>query len=282
MFGHLAWNQSAWPDSRPTGRPGHRSPSHRRRHQCVRNISGLLGVGVVMTSDDTPTPLPELPDGPHDVEFFFDPGCPFAWQTSVWLRRVQELTGISIGWRFISLRFINEDNDVPEAMLEAQLRGLRYHRICAAARQKLGNDAVGELYRAWGDRYWYTPSTSTDLLDRLSDATARTDPAEIVASLDLPPSLLDAADDESWDLLIRAESDEAFRRTGPDVGTPIITYDPPHGNSLFGPVISEIPDDDTAVAFYEALRVFADFKGFSELKRTDRAPLDLPLFTGGS
>ena len=77
---------------------------------------------------------------------------------------------------------------------------------------------------------------------------------------------------------IHAESDEAFRRTGPDVGTPIISYDPPLGNSLFGPVISCRPDDDeTAVALYDALRTFADYPGFSELKRTARPPLDLPL-----
>ena len=50
-----------------------------------------------------------------------------------------------------------------------------------------------------------------------------------------------------------------------------------HGNSLFGPVISEVPDDEQALAFYDALRTFADFDGFSELKRTDRPPLDLPL-----
>ena len=28
---------------------------------------------------------------------------------------------------------------------------------------------------------------------------------------------------------------------------------------------------------YDALRTFADFPGFSELKRTERPPLDLPL-----
>ena len=79
--------------------------------------------------------------------------------------------------------------------------------------------------------------------------------------------------------MLRAESDEAFARTGPDVGTPIITYDPPTGNSLFGPVISSIPDDEQAVAFYDALRTFVDFPAFSELKRTKRAPLDLPLYS---
>ena len=223
-----------------------------------------------------PTNIPELDDGPHDVEFFFDPGFPFAWQTSVWIRRVAELRGVKIGWRFISLRFINEDADMPPEMMEAQERGLRYHRICAAARQQVGNRAVGQLYRSWGERYWYTPSDG-ELMDRLVARAKGVDPGEILRSLGLPEALLEAADDDSWDGLIRAESDEAFRRTGPDVGTPIITYDPPTGNSLFGPVISTVPDDATAVAFYDALRTFADFNGFSELKRTNRAPLDLPL-----
>jgi 2-hydroxychromene-2-carboxylate isomerase len=223
--------------------------------------------------------VPELEGGPYDVDFFFDPGCPFAWQTSVWIRRVAALRDIRIGWRFISLRFINEHADLPPAMVQAQERGLRYHRICAAARQRLGNEAVGELYRAWGERYWYT-SFEGSMPERLARAATQMDPAEIVRSLGLPADLLDAADDDSWDPLIRAESAEAFRRTGPDVGTPIITYDPPNGNSLFGPVISAVPDDETAVAFWDALRTFADFRGFSELKRTDRARLDLPLMAG--
>ncbi|QXC60905.1 hypothetical protein KSP35_21735 [Aquihabitans sp. G128] len=229
-------------------------------------------------TDTSATTVADLPGGPYDIEFFFDPGCPFAWQTSVWIRRVVELKGINVGWRFISLKFINEKNeDQPSAMLEAQERGLRYHRICAAAREELGNEAVGDLYRAWGEAYWYTPGEG-DILSRLGAAAAAADPESIVKSLGLPESLLAAADDDSWDATIRAESDEAFRRTGPDVGTPIITYDPPTGNSLFGPVISDIPDDETAVAFYDALRTFADFPGFSELKRTNRANLDLPLF----
>jgi 2-hydroxychromene-2-carboxylate isomerase len=227
-------------------------------------------------SESTASTIPELDGGPYDIEFFFDPACPFAWQTSVWIRRVQELRGIRVGWRFISLKIINEANeDLPDQMREAHLRGLRYHRICAAARRELGNDAVGDLYREWGERYWYRAADG-DLLERLSDAAATVDPAKIVAELGLPEHLLAAADDDSWDTVLRAESDEAFRRTGDGVGTPIITYNP-SGNSLFGPVISSVPDDDTAVAFYDALRTFVDFPDFSELKRTIRAPLDLPL-----
>jgi len=227
-----------------------------------------------LTSPDAP--IADLPGGPYDIEFFFDPGCPFAWQTSVWIRRVAELRDIKVGWRFISLKFINEANNPPPAMAEAQQRGLRYHRICAAAREQFGNEAVGDLYKAWGDAYWNTEAEG-EFPERIKAGFANAVPADLVASVGLPASLLDAADDESWDAQIRAESDEAFRRTGDDVGTPIITY-LPSGNSLFGPVISSIPDDETSVAFYDALRTFADFPQFSELKRTKRAPLDLPLF----
>jgi hypothetical protein len=239
-------------------------------------------VDMTMTlTDAAASTIPELDGGPYDIEFFFDPGCPFAWQTSVWIRKVQELRGITVGWRFISLKFINEDKELPPSMVEAQTRGLRYHRICAAARAELGNDDVARLYQAWGERYWYSGGEG-ELLERLAHAAEGMDPAKILADLGLPAHLLDAADDDSWDTVIRAESDEAFRRTGPDVGTPIITYDPPTGNSLFGPVISSVPDDETAVAFYDALRTFVDFPQFSELKRSNRAGLDLPLLRPAS
>ena len=223
--------------------------------------------------------IPELEGGPYDIDFFFDPGCPFAWQTSVWIRRVVELRDIKVGWRFISLRHINAGNDVPAQMREAQEFCLRFHRICAAARSRFGNDAVGDLYRAFGERFWYVPS-DRDFIDRFADAVKRIDPVEILGQLDLPTDLADAADDESWDALIFAESDEAFQRTGPNVGTPIISFSPPHGNSLFGPVISDVPDDDaTTLALYDALRTLADYPGFSELKRSARPSLDLPLFS---
>ena len=221
--------------------------------------------------------IPQLPGGPYDVEYFFDPGCPFAWQTSVWMRRVAELRDVKIGWRFISLFFLHEDEDEqPAEMAEAQQVGRRFHRVCAAARERFGNEAVGDLYREWGERYWYKERAG-ETLDRVAAAARQSDAAVVIEAAGLPADLIDAADDASWDELIRAETEEAISRTGEGVGTPIITY-LPSGNTLFGPVISEVPDDERAVEMYDALRTFADFDGFSELKRSDRPPLDLPLF----
>jgi hypothetical protein len=174
------------------------------------------------------------------------------------------------------LRFINEDKELSDGMVRAQERGLRFHRVCAAARDQLGNDAVGDLYRSFGERFWYG-SADGGFGERMSAAGAATDPALIVRELGLPEELVAAADDAGWDALIRAESDEAFRRTGPDVGTPIITFGAHEGRSLFGPVISSVPDDDTSLAMYDAIRVLVDLPTFSELKRSARAPLDLPI-----
>ena len=190
---------------------------------------------------------------------------------------MKELRGISVGWRFISLKIINEGNDVPPEMLRAQERGLAYHRVCAAAREARGNDAVERLYTAYGERLWHgTPDLP--VLERMAANAESIDVEKILAELDLPAELAAAAEDPRWDEVLRAESDEAFHRTGPDVGTPIITYDPPTGNSLFGPVISSVPDDEDAVRLYDALRTMVDLETFSELKRSKRPPLDLPVF----
>jgi len=226
-----------------------------------------------------PTPLPDLLDGPYDIEFFFDPACPFAWLTSRWVHRVIELRGIRVGWRFISLKIINEGKEASESMRRSHERSLRFHRVCAAARQVAGNEAVGRLYTAYGERLWYPTPEGDDGMVRLNANAEAIDVADILRSLELPVELMAAMDDPEHDAVLRAESEEAFRRTGPDVGTPIITYDPPHGSSLFGPVISSVPDDETAVAFYDAMRTMVDFEGFSELKRSKRPPLDLPVFT---
>ena len=41
------------------------------------------------------------------VEFFFDPMCPWAYQTSVWIRDVRTRRALDIVWRFLSLEEIN-------------------------------------------------------------------------------------------------------------------------------------------------------------------------------
>ncbi|MCU0311882.1 MAG: DsbA family protein [Acidimicrobiales bacterium] len=212
-----------------------------------------------------------------DLEFFFDPICPFAWITSRWVNEVADQGGYAVRWRFISLAVINEGKDYgaefPPGYPALHGLGRELLRVCAAARAELGNDAVAALYTATGDRLH--PGG-------VSSAIWRGDPvpegfvADALAAAGLPAALAAAADDATWDAELREESETALARTGPDVGTPILTFEPgtERENSLFGPVISRIPRGAEAVQLWDAVRTLAATKGFAELKRSLRDDLD--------
>lgn len=224
---------------------------------------------------ELPAPV-DLSGGPHDLEFFLDPMCPFAWQTSVWLRRVAALRDLRIGWRFISLAVIHEhDVDQPDPYAELQRHGLAVHRVMAAVREQFGNDAVGRLYERWGSRLWYDNGTRP-----IEAIAAEIDLAALLEFEGLPGKLAAARNDDARDHVLRAETALAFERAGDDVGTPVITFDPPHGRSFFGPIISSPPTDDDALKMYDAMATLVAFPDFAELKRTNRPPLDLPALAG--
>lgn len=215
----------------------------------------------------------EIRDGPYDLEFFLDPICPFAWQTSLWIRRVAELRDLSIGWRFISLFFIHEhDTDSEHDSLDTRRRSLGLLRLLDAIRSANGNDAVGDMYRAWGQRLWYTTSGGSS-----REVVPTIDLAALLQACGLPADLADAVSDDRHDMVIRAETALALERAGDDLGTPIISFDPPRGPSFFGPVISAVPDDEQSLAIFDALSSLTAFDGFAEFKRTNRPPLDLPI-----
>ena len=47
------------------------------------------------------------PGRPTTVDFHFDIMCPYAYQTSLWIRNVREETGLDIRWKFFSLEEVN-------------------------------------------------------------------------------------------------------------------------------------------------------------------------------
>ncbi len=42
-----------------------------------------------------------------EVDFHFDPMCPFAYQTSRWIRELRDQLGVTVHWRFFSLEEVN-------------------------------------------------------------------------------------------------------------------------------------------------------------------------------
>ncbi len=103
---------------------------------------------------------------------------------------------------------------------------------------------------------------------------------EVLEAVGLPTEFAAVADDDSWDAELDAETELALSRTGRDVGTPIITFEPPDGLSFFGPVISRVPSDEDAVKLWNAVMTLAKFPGFAEMKRSLREVPQLRILGG--
>jgi hypothetical protein len=214
-----------------------------------------------------------------DINFYFDPLCPFAWMTSKWVRKVVAQRDYTVEWRFISLRMLNAnvdyDSHFPSGYEAGHTAGLRLLRVTARARAEHGREAVGPLYEAIGTRA-FDSEGSADLESAQRGTREFVEP--LLEQAGLPAGLSAALDDDSWDPELRAETDEALALTGKDVGTPIIHFGPPSGAAFFGPVISRLPDDSDAVRLWDHVVGLASFPGFAELKRSLRERPQLRSF----
>ena len=207
---------------------------------------------------------------PVDVEFFLDPVCPWCWITSRWVTHVQAETQYTVGWRTISLFVLNEDKEPSEEMRQAHLGGLRALRVLDQVRADHGNDAVAAVYTELGTRIHVDQRRGELVADPVAFI------AEALEAAGLDPQLATHALDESHDAALRAEVETALSRTGPNVGTPILTFAPGQGEregSFFGPVISKAPRGAEAVELWRAVETLAT-SGVAELKRSLRAKPD--------
>ncbi|HZU74106.1 MAG TPA: hypothetical protein VE990_15190 [Acidimicrobiales bacterium] len=204
-----------------------------------------------------------------DADFFFDTLCPWAWITSRWVQEVVAQRQLDVDWRFIALRFVNaekvESGQLPERYAQGLDFGLGLLRIAAAAKDKEGSEAAGRFYTAAG-----TAIHVDGRRDQLVSDPA-THLAEVLRAADLPTDLVDARQDDSYDAVIRSDTDLALERAGKDVGTPIITFAPPGGPSFFGPVIARIPRGQEALELWDSVERLARFPGFFELKSAVRS-----------
>lgn len=206
-----------------------------------------------------------------DLDFFFDPVCPWAWITSRWVREVQQLRDYDVRWRFISLRFLNEGkmdySAMPAGYKEIHAAGTQGLRVAARARTEGGNEAVAGVYTALGMSFHNRQERDRMLAD------PRGHLASILTSEGLPGGWAESFEDGSLDGVIKEETDLALERTGKDVGTPILTFRPgaQDEGSFFGPVISTIPRGQDALALWDAVETLATTSGMAELKRSVRA-----------
>lgn len=191
---------------------------------------------------------------PTQLDFWFDPLCPWAWITSRWVLEVEKVRPVQARWHVMSLAVLNEDKDMPEKFKEFMTQAWGPVRVCIAAEQKLGPDVLLPLYTALGTRFHQEKAER----DRVTIEAA-------LAEAGLPVELADAMDDDSYDEALRASHADGMDRVGYEVGTPVMSV---NGTSFFGPVVSPIPRGEAAAQLWDGVLLVAGTDGFFELKRS--------------
>lgn len=201
-----------------------------------------------------------------DLEFFWDPVCPWAWLTSRWVVNVMAEQPMDVDWKFICLRIVNEDKDYERDFRpgyeRGHTRGLELLRVAAAVREQSGHEAMLPLYSAYG-RVIHLQRSAESFDDR---ATIE----GVLEALGHPTELAAAAYSTDFDSIVRAETKEALDRCGGNIGTPVLSFSPPDGPSFFGPVINKAPKGAEAVELWNAVLALGTNPHFSELKRSLR------------
>ncbi len=192
---------------------------------------------------------------PTQLDFWFDPLCPWAWITSRWVLEVEKVRPVRTRWHVMSLAVLNEHKeDLSEHYREVMKKAWGPVRVCIAAEQKFGPDVLLPLYSALGTRF------HNEKQDR-----GRATIEAALAEAGLPADLADAADSADYDEALRASHKDGMDRVGYEVGTPVISV---NGYSLFGPVISPIPRGEAAARLWDGVLLVAGTEGFFELKRS--------------
>lgn len=200
-----------------------------------------------------------MTDRPAEVDFHFDLMCPFAYQTSRWIREVRDLTGLKVNWRFFSLEEINRVEGKKHPWEREWSYGWSMMRIGALLRR----ESMAHL-DAWYERAGR--ALHVEGHKPHERAVAR----HLLAELGFDPGLVDAAiEDPSTSDEVMADHQRVVDAAG--YGVPTLFFG--DGQCLFGPVLIDPPTGQAALRLWDAVVAWTEFPHLYELQRP-KAPAD--------
>jgi 2-hydroxychromene-2-carboxylate isomerase len=188
------------------------------------------------------------------VDVHIDVMCPWAYQTTKWLRDVRTRKDLDLRWRFFSLEEVNRVEGKKHPWEREWSYGWSMMRIGALLRR----DSMDDLDR------WF------ELAGRALHEDGRKphhpDVAEqLLRELDLDPGYVrKALADETTHAEVKADHDRVLALGG--FGVPTLVFD--DGTPLFGPVVTPGPTGDKADRLWELVLGWKEFPHLYELRRT--------------
>lgn len=196
---------------------------------------------------------------PAAVDFHLDVLCPFAYQTSLWIREVRDLTGLTVNWRFFSLEEINRVEGKKHPWERSWSYGWSMMRIGALLRRS----DMADL-----DAWYATAGRALHVQGRKphDSEVART----LLEELGFDAALVDRAiGDPSIDDEVLADHRRVVDAGG--FGVPTLFF--PDGQCLFGPVLIDPPRGEAALRLWDAVVAWTEFPHLYELQRP-KTPAD--------
>ena len=201
---------------------------------------------------------------PVSVDFHFDVMCPYAYQTSRWIREVRDLTGLEVNWRFFSLEEINRLEGKKHPWEREWSYGWSMMRIGALLRR---------TDMALLDQWYLAAGTALHVDGRKPHRPEVA--AELLAGLGLDPALVARAiaDPTTGDEVL-AEHEQVLALSGYGVPTLVFDDTPQGRQGLFGPVLIDPPTGGDAAALWHAVTAWLRFPHLYELQRP-KSPADV-------
>jgi 2-hydroxychromene-2-carboxylate isomerase len=193
-----------------------------------------------------------------NIDFYFDPACPLAWRTALWIREARRVRPLHVTWRFFSLEVVNRaEGTKPDYRHDGSWASMR---VLDLARRRGGNEAVERLYLTLGTtQHWQKESIKEYSVIQAA-----------LQKAGLAPELLEAAlEDETTIEDVLADHQQAVRRYWA-FGVPTIAV-VGHDIGFYGPIIHTAPQGEEAGELWDYTAWALRQPNLFELKRDRRA-----------
>ena len=189
---------------------------------------------------------------PTEVDFHFDVMCPWAYQTSKWIRNVRTQNGLIINWKFFSLEEVNLREGKKHPWERDWSYGWSMMRIGAILRrQSMDNldkwyERSGRALHEEGKRP-HDPDVARHLLEEIG----------------MDPNIVDESLlDESTHEEIKDDHQRVIDAGG--YGVPTLFFG---DHPLYGPVLIDPPEGEKAMRLWDTVVSWLEFPDLYEMQK---------------